>query len=837
MRAFDNWNSYLNNDGNLLHGKIRFCRKGTTDNVAIYNRDGIALRNPEFTDMIGRTEYQVFVDNVENVTAYFYQYIGTGEMEVWPDDDYDPTRWAYQYSSDNMDPVNTVDLESTTAEGVATMADLRDKDPDEVPTVNGAKLLWLYGYYAAGDTSPVLYVWNPASLASDDGGSVIVPNSVSGHGRWILASKDYIFDVRHFGIFPQNNKYSIDYSYTSQLSNCATYLVNEGMNAWFPDYSNAIGYYLMDGSNTFSITGDIYVSDGVRFMCKTGTSGTAIQCHELHKAAPYLFDSTVQTGTATLTCDYVNISWVGGNCQGNARVGWVIDSADYPRVITGKEVKFKTNGNSGLQLNNCQISSNKQITGQILIQNSILKTEFFADDYDWSKLTSIGNTILLENCKDANTYILLKNKQGESDYGDLGEQSINADVRAGGTIENCYGTVRFISHGSTEMHNASLNVSGLTANDSLNLVDTWLTFSENTVLESLNLRRGSLSGIGAAVLQLLQPSLIDDADIRVTMTTLGAKLTVRNSRIYSYITAQDIDLINNDIYSEISQTDNDGVINVKCVGNMFHMSEGAMSVPARHYVHANTTNTKVKGIWSKNGSSYDTVHWIRLDRTNLLYSDWAHEYTYTGNSEPFLMKWSGRNHPMLFARFSGHWSSSRRGTGVFSEFALPFLFLNDREREISVVPKMNYWKMFTVGRGYMMRSGRIVSGTDLRIGILEGDYVDNTNGMVVPTWTWGCKRGANEQILDGKVFGYMHCVSRDADGEANYDVSFEAADATHGEYSYGTAIGYYPSRDWDSGSDHDAWPVYPATPYQATLFVFIDPDFSTGTNPMGWIPS
>ena len=69
MRAFDNWNSYLNNDGNLLHGKIRFCNKGTTDNIAIYNRDGIAIRNPEYTDIIGRTEYQVFVDNVENVTA------------------------------------------------------------------------------------------------------------------------------------------------------------------------------------------------------------------------------------------------------------------------------------------------------------------------------------------------------------------------------------------------------------------------------------------------------------------------------------------------------------------------------------------------------------------------------------------------------------------------------------------------------------------------------------------------------------------------------------------------------------------------------------------------
>jgi hypothetical protein len=201
------------------------------------------------------------------------------------------------------------------------------------------------------------------------------------------------------------------------------------------------------------------------------------------------------------------------------------------------------------------------------------------------------------------------------------------------------------------------------------------------------------------------------------------------------------------------------------------------------------------------------------------------------------MKWSGRNHPLMFARFSGHWSRSQRGTDVFSNFALPFLFLNDRERTISAVPKQNYWKMFTVGKGYLMRSGRIVSGTDLSIGIFEGDYVDNTNGMVVPTWTWGCNSITVPALLDGKKFGCAHCVSRDGDGEAEYNVSFEAADTQHGEFSYGPTIGYYPSNDWNSGSDHVAWPVYPSTPYQATLFIMVDPDFSTNTNPMGFIPS
>lgn len=424
MRAFDNWNSYLNNDRNLLHGKIRFCKKGTTDNIAIYNRDGVAIRNPEYTDMLGRTEYQVFVDNVENVTAYFYQYIGTGQMTQWPGEDYDPSRWAYQYSSDNIDPVQTVNLESTTADGVSNMFDLRNTDPANVPSVGGTKMLWLYGYYQAGDTSPVLYVWDSASLANDDGGSVIMPNSVSGPGRWILASKEYIFDVRHFGIFPQNNKYSIDYSYTSQMSNCATYLVNEGLNAWFPDYSDSIGYYLMDGSNTFSITGDIYCSDSVRFVCKTGTTGTAIQCHELHKATPYLFDDTVQVGTGSFTADTVRMSWVASNVNATARKTWIIDTDEYARSITGKEVVFETNGKSTLVLDNCVIRSDRKITGDISISNVELRTDWFQSGYNWSRLSGTGNVVLLKNCDNADIYIELKNKYSESDYGDLGGATV-----------------------------------------------------------------------------------------------------------------------------------------------------------------------------------------------------------------------------------------------------------------------------------------------------------------------------------------------------------------------------------------------------------------------------
>lgn len=830
MRAFDTWNSYLDNDGNLLHGKVRFCRKGTTDNITIYNSDSTAIRNPEFTDMLGRTEYQVFLDSDENVTAYYYKYVGTGDMMQWPAEDYDPSRWAYQYSSDNMDPTSTVNITSDTAQGCGTMTDLRAVNPDDVPTVNSAKLMWLYGYYNAGDTSPVLYVWDSASLDSDDGGATIMSNHAPGRGRWKLATRELHFDVRHFGIFPIDDMYSTDTSYTSQIANCAAYLDKVGCDAWFPSLNNERSWYLFDGTNTFAIKGDIYISDEVRFQCKTGTTGTIISAKEIHKTTPDLFVSSVNNGTGTLRADWMNISWVGGNVTGDARVGWVIDSSSYPRIIEGKEVKFLTNGNGSLQLDNCQITSNKKITGKILIKNSVIKTDFFADDYDWSFLTSVGNTILLDNCKDANTYILLKNKQYESDYGDLGEQSINADVRAGGTIENCYGTVRFISHGSTEMHNVSLSVSGLTAGDDLNLVDSWLNFGESTVLASIQLRRGSLAGNG---LQLLGNSLIDGADIECAINSMGAKLIVRNSSVYGYITAQDIDLINNQVYQEISQTDDNGVINVNCVGNMFHMTTGNSPTPARHYVHAMTQDSVVKGIWSHNGSSYDTVHWIRLDRTNLKEQDRDHQYSYAGNSEPYLMKWSGRSHPMTFRKWSGYRVDSSQGAGVWSTTNEPFLFFNTRTRKITAVNRQLHWKMFTVGKGFLMRSGHIQSRSG-SFGIMEGDYRDYTCGDVPIQWVWGCTNAT----VGGATLGYPSCVSLDGSGEADYMVSFESVDTDHtqSEFSQGTELGFYPSNDWGSAHPQEAsWPVYPSSsPMYMTIFVMIDSDFSTANNPTGY---
>ena len=604
MRAFDTWNSYLDNDGNLLHGKIRFCRKGTTDNVIIRDSDGTPLRNPSFTDMLGRTERQVFLDDDADVTAYFWKYTGTGDMMQQQGEDYDPSRWSMEYTSDSLDPVGTVDVSADAAFGVSDMDALRAADPALVPEVGGKKVVWLYGYYDAGDCSPVIYVWDSASRANDDGGSVIMSNSVSGPGRWILASREYIFDVRHFGIFPQADKYSVDYSYTSQLANCAAYLTAEGLNAWFPEINNSLGYYLLDGTNTFSIPGDIYFGDGARLICKTGTSGTAISCHEVHKSAPYLFDSTVQTGSATLTADNINVSWMGGQAIGNARVSWTVDTADWAREITGKKVIFKVAGNSGLRLDNCQVESHKAITNSIVMENMAVKTEWFADDYNWNQLSIYNCTVKLRDCKDADTYIRLKNKMGQVDYGDLGEQTVtNAQFGAGCIVENCGGSATFA--GNAELHNVTLTASFTGSTPTINCVDCWLTIQGSPTFSLVSLSRGTLGGNGG--INVLNTLKADNAVLDNSVNLLGATLLLDGCVI-------------NGAISHVGDPIQENVRG--CVFN------NQLSI------RGGGTDVVVNAVWQDNVGF--VANPISIDKTNLALLDSAHSYTYSGNSGTFL---------------------------------------------------------------------------------------------------------------------------------------------------------------------------------------------------------
>lgn len=801
------------NDTKPLVGKIEFCEANTTSLKTIYTVDGQELSNPIYCN--GITSSQVMLADGD-YTVRFYEYIGHGNMES----DHNEDSWRL-YKTELVKQ-NILNGGNDTTGVYATITTIEQLKEMEVPS--DGSVVGVVGYYTAEDCPLRYYVWHETGSFTDDGGIIIKSNNVS-NGAWVMKIPGSYIDVRWYGDIP-SNQVSAASSNLGQRSKAATAANKYKKDLYFPSYGRGTdnGFYMFDGSNTVSVNKDIIADNGVRFVVKHGTVGTQITCHEFKACDKYLFVSEINEtiGGYELTADVINTSWYASDksVASGARVKYVIDRLSSPLTFSGTTVELASTVNQRVIFDNCHVEGYKKLSGQVEMSNMLVKTEWFADDYNWANLSLANCQILLSNCKDANTYILLKNKQNDPNYGDLGEQNINATVLPGGTIENCYGTITVSGSGIVELHNASLNVNGLTASNIINAVDSWLTFGANTTIDSIQLRRGSLQGNNVS-LRIINDSLIDNANIYTAINCTGSTMTVKNSIIEGAITATNINLINNQIYAEVGQTDVDGVITVNCVSNMFHGN-------ARHYIHATTVDSVVNGIWAKNGSSYDDKHWIRLDRTNLKYEDMDHNYTYSGNSEPYLMKWSGRNHPMQFYKYSGYRVDTARGEGIFYTSTIPFLFMNLRTRIITAVNRQQFWKMFTVGRGYLSRSGHIGSN-DLSFGLMEGKY--SGTGDVAVQWFWGTR---TDKIND-HLIGYPQCVSIDADGEADYQVSFEATDADHtnSEFSQGVEIGIYPSSEWGDSHPTDHWAVYPDTIYReiATLCVYVDPDFSTVNNP------
>lgn len=602
MRNWDNHNSYVDNDGHLLHGKIRFCQRGTTTDIAIYNSDNDPLTNPIMTDSIGRTLYQVYYPNKTDVTAYFYKYVGDGTWES--EDPYDPTLWSLQYTSDEVYPVDTLDIDFNSASGCGDMSDLRSLDVTSVPLFGGYRLAWLYGYYESGDTSPVLYIWDESCTIDDDGGSVIQSDDIPGAGRWrLVPTGELHFDVRHFGIFPTDSIYEANYNYTSQLAHCASYCNACGIDAWFPSLNDELSYYSFDGSNSFAINGDLYISDKVRWQFKTGTNTTVISCNKIHKNTPYLCVSTQQTGLATLNCYNVNMSWLGGQVTCNAHE-WTIDTDDYTRIITDANVIFEVNGNYALQLDNCTVESHKAISGPIVMQHMAVKTEWFADSYNWGNLSLYNCTVTLRDCKDADTYITLKNKLLQYDYGDLGEQIVhNASFGANCVVENCGGTATFA--GAAELHNVTLTASFTASTTDLNCLDTWLTINGTPTFSMIQLNRGSIGG--SAGINILNTLKCTDVTIDNSVNLSGATLLLDHCVI-------------NGAISHIGDPIQENVRG--CIFNNSISIRGGGS------------DVVIQAVWQDNvGFVADP---LIIDKTNLAMLDSAHTYTYSGNSGTFL---------------------------------------------------------------------------------------------------------------------------------------------------------------------------------------------------------
>jgi hypothetical protein len=617
MRNFDNWTCYRDLKGNILRGCVQFNVKGGNTTAPIFDRNGTAIANPQITDILGRTQHQVFID--EDVTAYFYKYVGDGTIaaeEAQGIDTSDVSRWALQFTCDNVLAFGA-SFDSLSAMEIGTMSALRTIDPESVPNVGGVKEIILGGYYEAGDCAQVRYILDSESVDADDNGSVIKCNDLL-TGRWILVRPDGFVDSRHFGVFPQYTQLA-DVDHTTRITQLVNYCNAAGLN---PLFSGSVSHpYFIYGSLNVSSRNSISVSKGTAFVDKSDS-----YFYGDWDGNPYFVN-----GRTKVSSHSVRASW---NFSDAITYDEIYLDAQTPKAAFVDARVVVTVDTAGKTFTNCEIVSDGHLADNIF-NNCVLRASMFtneslsptidddctiqpldfADRMDlWCVLRSQQNDPVIDVCMqtlDSHCTIALEGVFIKNALFDNFEH--DAKVSLG--FESCRGTVTVNAIGNFD----------LTVEDSELNIDISGTGEIGVGFQPIINARNSTMAMNASITYLLALAAvnttfsvgpiivngdvaIEGCNVSVPLTMRG-KFTAYNSTIVGYVLHYTVNAI----------------AEVEMVGN---------TLKNYYELRPSIAGTVVHGVWANNYSSVDSP--IILDRTNIDPVDSNHTYTYANNSGGFL---------------------------------------------------------------------------------------------------------------------------------------------------------------------------------------------------------
>jgi hypothetical protein len=183
---------YIERDtGKPLEGRLTVYLHDTDTVATVYTLEGpdfVEAENPQLVHG-GSVDDSLFAQT-GIYDLRLERYIGTpGQMSPEsPDSDFEQV--------DVLECGIDFDLESMTANQVDFVADLRNVAPE----MGAVTVRW---YESAGDCVPRTYIWDAASVNTEDGGYVIGSN-VSDTGRWILLWDDEQLPASVYGVTPGN---------------------------------------------------------------------------------------------------------------------------------------------------------------------------------------------------------------------------------------------------------------------------------------------------------------------------------------------------------------------------------------------------------------------------------------------------------------------------------------------------------------------------------------------------------------------------------------------------------------------------------------------------------
>lgn len=635
MRNLDLRDVYVDNNGNPLHGRITFYKFHTTEKASIYSdKFGSHLNNPCYTNVLGQTETQVFLDEID-YTLKLEKYNGNGNMNS----DMNESSWVEVRTVDSLAP----DIPGSGGEGVVaglvvgTTEDLRSIDPDDVLEFeDGSKIVQVDGRYEPGDMPPVFYKFERNPDATEDGGSVIRHDSVY---IWRLITPQ-ILDVRVFGLFPSEDYLQMDGDY-SNFRNAFEYANAKGIDVYIPQVYQSGGFYQLTGG-IYMLNGKLHLDNRVMISGKSSTPDSTLIVKEIvYDGDGPIFTDLAGDSPIVLSTDTVRSSWLNPSMTtlltGNPKKV-IIDKPfgnDQRIEIRNAEIyveKDINHGNYRFVSCNFDKTSRGKFNGCYLTfidcKNVSDQLVSYAQGSTPCVVGPIGETTKLV-CSDftsANKYVEWMNIKGDANYGDLGEQTVNISVLDNAVVENCSGTITGEEDFSIEVHNFSGSLVGF-QNGNLNLIDCFVAIPASTTsIAQVQLRRGSFTTVATAVTALLH---VWDAEVNGAIVATGIVPVFEDCTINAIITGGAMIFRGCTINNAITTSDVEGQINFSFSGCHF-------TVTGVHAITATTPASVVVGLWSGNSADH---HPITVDLTNVASNDQSHSYVYENNTRGFLPRY------------------------------------------------------------------------------------------------------------------------------------------------------------------------------------------------------
>lgn len=803
LRNFDLWNRYLDNKGNILHGKLYFCYKDSNTVAPIYDSDGTELANPIYTDIYGRTSTQVFLQSGEDILVYFYKWIGQGAMT-----EDDPTFWSLQYTSESMNNFSLDFGDFNAAVTVANMDELRKLNPSLIPdSSDNNKIICLLGYNESGDKEPIYYVWDSSSNETDNAGSIIAWNE-SASGRWIMVDPSYVIDSKHFGIFP-HAAFADSTDDTTQIIRLMEYANDNGLHAYFAGGQNA--RYFNVNNYTINTGISILVNPYTLFKC----DGNVIFNTDIEGSKGKIAVIADNEATITINCSEGYTAWVETNGIVNATDVIHINSDPYLAMTYTNMTCYITSDCANHNFNNCQIFANSVINSTNTWKNCTMKESFFTDT---GKSIQVFYDCIypLEYWPTTSDWIYYKNSEGRLviDFGDMQGRTVDSSCT--------------ITANHWKMSNATLDSPKVNAAaKSITLNDCNGTISLDSLNQEIILKKCSLTSssvIKGYNIDISDSSVydvnanLDNGNVNIIRSTVAGTVYAGPSGkvkiSYSDLTddtlavkAYGLDIQNCNITADVQMILSDDM-KICFINNIIN----------GQFTFVNTslsTNTAcvTNGVWTGNTcyNANGLINWNSV-KTYFISDDNLHTYSYSNNKEPsknnvhnyYAVNYSNTGTTSIDnARkiTQSEWYNSSNGTIIYEYFTT----IEEGSKQMHVykyVPRLArntklIADIFAIGimninsRTLRIESIPVFSSTDDSNYIGSHGYAGNwyvdvkTSGkptLNIPVWDANTGStvvfSANDLYWDTDVNAYCYCPCY------NYDGTYSTSQCGIGELSY-----------------------------------------------------